>query len=162
MLGNVDRVSVSDLIRTFGFRLVLIFLVLVPNTYVLCLLYSAISSCPAECVSCVVLGEWLRFLMLCLSSVNHLCYWRQWFTLSFVHPFLCLYLNSSACTHISSLIALSYHHSKSYSCNCNPLALSSNTTPASCAPCCYIHNVSEDLMLAICVRFCSCLCKENG
>ena len=76
----------GNLIGTCGFRLVLVFLVLVPNTYVLGLLYSAISSCPAECVSCVLLAEWPRSLMLCLSPVNHLCYWRQWFTLSFVHP----------------------------------------------------------------------------
>ena len=138
MLRNVDRVGLGGLICTFVFRLVLVFLVLVPNTYVLCLLYSAISSCPAECVSCVLLAEWPRSLMLCLSPVNHLCYWRQWFTLSFVHPFLCLYLSSSACTHILSLVALSYHHSKSYFYNCNPIALSGNTAPASCVPCCYI------------------------
>ena len=58
----------GDLI--FGFRLVVVFLVLVPNTYVLCLLYSAISSCSAECVSCVLLAEWPRSLMLCLSPVK--------------------------------------------------------------------------------------------
>ena len=67
------------------------------------------------CVSCVLLAEWRRSLMLCLPPVNHLCYWRQ--------SSLCLYLSSSACTHILSLIALSYHHSKSYSCNCNPIVL---------------------------------------
>ena len=58
--------------------------------------------------------------LLCLSPVNHLCYGLLWV----------LYIRS--CVHallvpIHSLIALSYHHSKSYSCNCNLLALPSST-----------------------------------
>ena len=72
-------------------------------------------------------------------------------TLSFVHPFLCLYLSSSACTHIHSLIALSYHHSKSYSCNCNPIALSGNTAPE------IVHKIDRDLNL-----FCEPLPAPNA
>ena len=68
MIQSGDVVIVSRC--TLGFRLVLVFLDLVPNTYVLCLLYSAISSCPAECVSCVLLAEWPRSLMLFLSPVK--------------------------------------------------------------------------------------------
>ena len=106
----------GDLICTFGFRLVVVFLVLVPDTYVLCLLhvFYFLLSC-GVCVMCFFLAEWPRFLMLCLSPVNHLCYWRQWFTLSFVY--LVLYMSVFSfidCTELSSLL--------SHSCNCNPLA----------------------------------------
>ena len=73
-------------------------------------MYSAISSCSAECVSCVLLAEWPRSLMLCLSPVKSYMLLETVVYFEFctsvpmsVFKRLCLYSFFINCTELSSL-----------------------------------------------------------